>query len=91
MVKEKRKKIYVFLTIHRSGSSLIAKSMETLGLNLGDHLLPGNEHNKLGYYEDIDISNINNDILDFYESSWHDPVLLDEVKLKMMKKILARP
>ena len=39
--------------MHRSGTSLVASMMEALSVQLGDHLIPADSHNQLGYFEDV--------------------------------------
>ncbi len=65
--------------MHRSGTSAITKGLQTLGVSLGDNLMeavPGN--NEKGFWEDIDILTINNDILAKIESSWRDLAIFDD-------------
>lgn len=64
--------LVVVLGMHRSGTSAITRSLTTMGLSLGDHLmpaLPGN--NDKGFWEDLDINALNIDIQKFLNSDWH--------------------
>lgn len=72
------KKCLVVLGMHRSGTSAIAGALSKMGIALGTKLLPGNEYNEKGHFENIHIINANNDILDSLYSSWDDLLLLDE-------------
>ena len=47
--------VYIVLGMSRSGTSAIARSLEALGVNLGDQLLQGDTRNPKGFYEDADI------------------------------------
>ena len=38
--------------MHRSGTSLLARMLQLLGVHLGDDLLPADQHNPDGYGED---------------------------------------
>jgi hypothetical protein len=40
--------------MHRSGTSMTASFMNTLGVDFGDRLLPGDRNNAPGYFEDVD-------------------------------------
>ncbi len=64
--------LIVVLGMHRSGTSTITRSLPTMGVNLGDHLmpaLPGN--NDKGFWEDVDVNALNVDALKFLNSDWH--------------------
>lgn len=58
-----RKTVIMILCMHRSGSSLIAKGLQTMGLDLGSNLLPAAADNPYGFFEDIDIGRFNETIL----------------------------
>ncbi|GEM_PF-1598324 len=49
------KKCILILGMHRSGTSVLAGCMNILGMNLGGALMPGNEANQSGYFENRDI------------------------------------
>jgi len=49
--------------MHRSGTSMIAKYLNTAGLKLGDSLLSANEHNPHGYFEDTEFVTLHGKIL----------------------------
>lgn len=57
------KRLVVVLGMHRSGTSLISKGLQILGVDFGDYLLPASEDNPLGNFEDIDIGSFNETIL----------------------------
>jgi GT2 family glycosyltransferase len=40
--------------MHRSGTSLVASYLSTLGVHMGDRLLPADSGNRHGYFEDAD-------------------------------------
>lgn len=65
------KQIIIVLGMHRSGTSAITKGLESLGINLGDHLLPAVAgDNDKGYFEDIDFNNLNIDLLSAAGTTW---------------------
>ncbi|MEM8498589.1 MAG: glycosyltransferase [Pseudomonadota bacterium] len=69
------KKVVVVLGAHRSGTSLVASSLETMGFSLGDSLMPAGEDNPKGFFEDLDIVGINDALLCELGSSWDIPAL----------------
>ena len=50
--------------MHRSGTSLIANFIHNSGIYLGERLLPANNSNPFGHYEDIDILDFHRGILE---------------------------
>lgn len=57
------KTLLIVLGMHRSGSSLMAKTLESLGAELGDQLLPPQPDNPKGFFEDVDIGMVNETML----------------------------
>ncbi|WP_135455713.1 sulfotransferase family protein [Vibrio echinoideorum] len=51
--------VYVVLGMHRSGTSLITKSLELFDIDLGQELMPSSPDNQKGYFEDENIVSIN--------------------------------
>ncbi len=75
-------RIVVVLGMHRSGTSAITRGLEVLGVDLGSSLMqgiPGN--NEKGFFEDLDIYNLNNEILQALGHTWHtwSPISVDEL------------
>ena len=67
-----RKRVVVVLGMHRSGTSAIAHALETMGVDLGGHLMPpaaGN--NEKGFFEDLEINAINIDLLKALGDDWN--------------------
>jgi O-antigen biosynthesis protein len=58
-----RNKIVVVLGMHRSGTSVVARGLEVLGISLGDNLYPPAVDNPKGFWEDRDILGINEELL----------------------------
>jgi len=74
-----RKKLFIVLGMHRSGTSAICRALIALGVNLGTNLLeamPG--INPKGFWEDKDIQQFNENILSNLGLSWHDFMSFDE-------------
>ena len=58
--------------MHRSGTSAITRGLEVLGVELGSSLMPGIAgNNEKGFFEDLDVYNLNNEILQALGHTWH--------------------
>ena len=65
--------------MHRSGTSLTTRALKVLGVDLGDRLIPPIDgDNDKGFWEDIDINDFDNALLEKVGSSWDRLTLLDE-------------
>ena len=66
-----KKKLSVVLGMHRSGTSLITRSLGTLGFQFGDTLMQSVKgNNDKGFWEDLDIYELNEEILDYCNKKW---------------------
>jgi hypothetical protein len=64
-------RIVVVLGMHRSGTSLITRSLQVLGASLGDRLMPPADGvNAKGFFEDIDINALNIALMAELGSAW---------------------
>jgi len=64
--------IIVVLGMHRSGTSVIARGLEALGVSLGDNLMkPVAGYNEKGFFEDMDVYRLNERLLGKMGSTWH--------------------
>jgi hypothetical protein len=68
-------RVVCVLGMHRSGTSLIARILNLLGLFLGpdQHLMKATEDNPRGYWEHQTISDLNEEILRCLGGSWDAP------------------
>lgn len=64
-------KIVVILGMHRSGTSAITRGLSTLGVELGDRLMPPHAQNPKGYWEDTDINSLNISIMKALDIEWY--------------------
>jgi hypothetical protein len=83
-IKSGKKSIVVVLGMHRSGTSAVTRGLTVLGVELGDRLMPPKENiNDRGFFEDIDINDINVALYRSLRSRqrWHSliPVPADEL------------
>jgi hypothetical protein len=49
--------------MHRSGTSLVASALAAGGIAMGERLLPGDRHNRPGYFEDLDVLDLDRRLL----------------------------
>lgn len=66
-------KTIVILGMHRSATSLIAKSLHIAGCSMGDDLLGPSASNPWGHWEDKDFLHLNDRILGAAGGSWDKP------------------
>ena len=72
MTEIQKKRLFLVLGMHRSGTSAIARGLMTLGAELGNHLLgPIRSDNEKGFFEDLDIQALNDLILRHFGRDWH--------------------
>ena len=82
----KNNKITVILGVHRSGTSLLTRSLRCFNFNYGERLHPSGTDNPKGFFEDVDIIELNEKILAEINFSWDSPQLLDDAKLEIIRK-----
>jgi O-antigen biosynthesis protein len=71
-MEEDGTKVIVVLGMHRSGTSVITRGLQVLGVELGNQLMPPFEgNNSKGFWEDVDINGLNIEMLDSLNSEWH--------------------
>jgi len=79
---QRRKKIIIVLGMHRSGTSVLSRSLEVMNVDLGNNLSPAMEGiNPKGFWEDMDVINFNENILSSLLTAWHYllPISVDDV------------
>ncbi len=70
MDKLDKSRLIVVLGMHRSGTSAITKSLELLGVGLGDDLHPPGFDNPKGFWEDRECIDINDKLLSHFGSAY---------------------
>jgi hypothetical protein len=70
--------IVCVLGMHRSGTSLVARALHVLGLDLGpeEHLMRPSSDNPTGHWESRPVKEINDEILSRLGGSWSEPPAL---------------
>jgi hypothetical protein len=64
MKHQAKRQVVVVLGMPRSGTSLLANLLQVMGVNLGNNLIKGNEANPEGYWENENISRVQQQILE---------------------------
>ena len=76
------KSIVVVLGMHRSGTSAITRALQVLDIDLGERLmLPAENNNEKGFFEDIDVNAINIELLNELGKDWHTLSLIQADEL----------
>jgi GT2 family glycosyltransferase len=70
MNQEKKKRIIVVLGMHRSGTSAVTRGLKVMGVELGNRLMLPTQFNPKGYWEDMDIYQLNVDMLTAIGNDW---------------------
>lgn len=85
--------LIVVLGMHRGGTSVVVRAMETMGATLGDRLgAPVAGENDKGFFEDLDIVALNEAVLAAAGSSWHTlaPIELDKIDALRLNALRAQ-
>lgn len=81
----KNSKLIVVLGMHRSGTSVITRGLQVLGVNLGDRFLPPKGDNQKGFWEDSDINAINIEMLNAVGSDWHHLAAIEAKDIEILR------
>ncbi|OGP91470.1 MAG: hypothetical protein A2031_01735 [Deltaproteobacteria bacterium RBG_19FT_COMBO_43_11] len=82
-----KQRVFVVLGMHRSGTSVIARGLQVLGVALGNNLMPPiADNNEKGFWEDIDISTFDNEILHALGSDWHYLAPIQPGDIEVLRK-----
>ena len=79
MVPTTQKKLIVVLGMNRNGTSTITRSLKVLGVELGNNLMPAiSGNNDKGFWEDLDIYQLNVDLLTAINHDWDNLLALPQ-------------
>jgi O-antigen biosynthesis protein len=92
MTQEKKKRIIVVLGMHRSGTSAVTRGLKVMGVELGNRLMLPTRFNPKGYWEDMDICRLNDEMLAAIGSDWFHVTALgkDDVEVLCKKGYFLR-
>lgn len=76
----KQKEIILILGMHRSGTSLLTGALDFLGVSAGANLMQPTDDNAKGYFENLDIVQLNEKILSGLGYTW-DSITFNEPAL----------
>ena len=68
------------LGMHRNGTSLLTRGLQTLGVHLGDNFLDDKPDNPTGYWENKPIVGLNERLLQIFGLKWESVSLIEEVQ-----------
>jgi len=68
------------LGMHRSGTSALARGLQALGVYLGNDFISPKPDNPKGYWEDRNIFEINERLLDLFGLKWEEVALIDDAQ-----------
>lgn len=75
-----RKTCLLIHGMHRSGTSMMAGLLQLWGLDLGKNLMPANEFNEKGYFENIEIWRLNDSILSDLDADWNTTYRIEDAE-----------
>jgi lipopolysaccharide biosynthesis protein len=82
----KKQKLIVVLGMHRSGTSLLARGLLTMGVDLGDSLIGAIEgNNSKGFWEDKDLNDFDEEMLRYLSRSWNSVAPIDDTGVELLK------
>ena len=94
MASFKKINLIIVLGMHRSGSTAIARALEVFNVDVGSNLIPANpDIYSSGFWEDMDVVKLNQDILGFIYTEWSDLSIISDLRLAALirnKHFLAR-
>lgn len=77
------------LGMHRSGTSVLARALASLGVYLGSRLLSGHSDNPKGHFEDKEVLALNEELLHALNSCW-DSLLINSMFSEHLQLFLPR-
>jgi hypothetical protein len=85
------RRVVVVAGMHRAGTSVVARGLQALGIDLGDRLMSADVRmNARGFFEDVDIVELDDALLDRAGADWKSVALLDGVDWAAPSHAVAR-
>jgi lipopolysaccharide biosynthesis protein len=86
-METKNNKLIVVLGMHRSGTSAVTRGLRTMGVSLGERMMPPIEgNNAKGFWEDIDLNALNIEMLGAINSDWHRLAPIEPIDVEILHK-----
>ena len=76
--------------MHRSGTSAIARALRVFGFHFGTRPMLPSPDNPSGYFEDLDITNFNDDLLARMGRSWRTSITRADVDFYSSEPVYAK-
>ena len=77
--------------MHRAGTSVVARALQALGVDLGDSLMSANRNvNARGFFEDNDLVKLDDELLAACGADWKNVALLDTLDWRGSAFVTAR-
>jgi len=77
-------RLFVILGMHRSGTSALCRCLLTMGVDLGSNLNPPHETNPKGFWEDLNILELNENLLAALGMRWDSFSLLSLKRVQLI-------
>jgi GT2 family glycosyltransferase len=88
IMEMKNNKLIVVLGMHRSGTSVITRGLQVMGVGLGDRMmLPIEGDNPKGFWEDIDLNALNIEMLNTINSDWCHVASIEPIDVEILCKL----
>ena len=85
------RRVFVVAGMHRAGTSVVARGLQALGVDLGDRLMSADQRvNARGFFEDNDIVKLDDALLEASGADWKNLALLDAIDWGGSKFAAAR-
>lgn len=65
------KRLVIVLGMHRGGTSAVTRGLAALGVSLGERLMPAHANNAKGFFEDLDVYELDEALLAALGDTWH--------------------
>lgn len=77
MKRKITRQVIIVLGMHRSGTSAVARGLKALGVELGNNLISPMPDNEKGFWEDVEINELSEDVLATLGCNWHSLRLIE--------------
>jgi len=85
------RRVFVVAGMHRAGTSVVARGLQALGIDLGDRLMSADVRiNARGFFEDMDIVKHDDALLHALGADWKNLALLDAIDWRTPEFATAR-
>lgn len=85
MTTQATRHLTLVLGMHRSGTSVLARALPVLGIQLGEHLLPAHPCNPKGFFEDAGVNAGNRALLKELGVGWESPVSFRDLQGRLRR------